>query len=104
MSARVFNLLLNSTSTSIGDVVALPKNCEKRTFQASVTGTGSVSASVDIQVSNDSLNFLTLATINLSGTTSATDGFVSDAPWAYVRASLTAISGTGASVSTLIGV
>lgn len=74
-----------------------------RTFQASVSGTGAVSATVNIEVSNDNANFLFLDTIWLSGTGSDSDGFVSDAPWAYVRADLTAISGTGAEVDVIMG-
>jgi hypothetical protein len=35
----------------------------------------------------------------LSGTTSADDGFVADETWQYVRAKVTAISGTGAAVT-----
>jgi len=77
---------------------------EKRAFQATVTGTGAVTATVAIQVSNDDTNWITLGTITLSGTTSATDGFTSDAPWGYVRANVTAISGTGAAVTATMGV
>jgi hypothetical protein len=68
----------------------------KRTYQASVAGTGTVSATVNIEGSNDGVNFLTLGIINLSGTNSASDGFVSDAQWDLVRGNPTAISGTGA--------
>lgn len=74
-----------------------------RTFQATVSGTGAVSATVVIEGSNDGTNFLTLGTITLTGTTSASDGFASTAPWQYVRARLTAISGTGAAVSAQMG-
>jgi hypothetical protein len=44
---------------------------------------------------------MTMGTITLSGTTSATDGFVSDEPWAYHRANVTAISGTSATVNVI---
>ncbi len=74
-----------------------------RTFQAKVVGTGAVTATVIIEVSNDGANFDTMATITLSGTTTDTDGFVSDASWLYVRARLTAISGTGAAVTVIMG-
>jgi hypothetical protein len=69
------------------------------TFQATVTGTGTVTANVLIQCSNNGTGWLTLGTITLSGTTSITDGFASAAPWAFVRANVTAISGTGAAVT-----
>lgn len=73
------------------------------TFQATVSGTGTVTATVLIQVSNDGTNWITLGTITLSGTTSATDGFASSAPWAYVRSNCTAISGTSAALSVVMG-
>lgn len=65
------------------------------TYQASVAGSGSVSATVLIQGSNEppgNGNWVTLGTITLSGTNSASDGFQSQANWVYIRANLTAIS------------
>jgi len=73
------------------------------TFQATVSGTGAVSATVNIEVSNDNTNWLVLGTITLSGTTSATDGFASTANWRYVRSNCTAISGTNAALSVVMG-
>lgn len=72
---------------------------DERTFTCVVSGTGSVSATVLVQVSNNNADFITLATITLSGTTSDTDGFVSDESWQYVRGKVTAISGTSAAVT-----
>ena len=76
---------------------------QARAFQATVTGTGAVTATIIIAGSDDNVNFLPLGTITLSGTTTASDGFGSSAPWLYVRAQLTAISGTGAAVSAQVG-
>ena len=45
-----------------------------------------------------------MGTITLSGTTTATDGFTTIAPWRWVRVNVTAISGTGATVQTIMGV
>lgn len=78
----------------------------QRTFQATVAGTGAVTATVRIQVSNDKTTWIDSTTsphIALSGTTTATDGFRMDAKWAYVRAFLDAISGTGAAVTVTMG-
>lgn len=74
-------------------------------FQAIVTGTGAVTATVAIQVSEDGVNWCTtaLGTISLTGTTTASDGFATASAWKYVRANVTAITGTGASVSVLMG-
>ena len=73
------------------------------TVQAVVSGTGAVSATVNIQVSNDGTNFLTLGTLTLSGTTSATQGLALNAHWVYIRGNISAISGTGAAVTVTMG-
>ena len=77
---------------------------DQQSYQATVTGSGAVSATVAIEVTNDDKqNWLTLGTITLSGTGSATDGFASLANWTFVRANVTAISGTGATVNVFVG-
>lgn len=88
---------LNNTQLEARDRVAL-------TFQANVTGTGAVSATVPVYVSHDNANWLLLGTITLSGTTAAADGFTSAGRWAYIRADVAAIAGTGAAVTVLMGV
>jgi hypothetical protein len=76
---------------------------DERNFVAHISGTGAVSATVLVEVSNNNVHFFTLATIELSGTTSATDGFVSDESWQFIRGRVTAISGTGAAVTLTMG-
>lgn len=78
----------------------------KMTFQAKGSTSASTgAASIAVQVSNDGTNWLTLGTISLSlSTTETSDGFSSDAPWAFVRGNVLSISGTGAAVSLLMGV
>ena len=77
----------------------------KRTFQAEgETSTGAGSATIDIEVSNDCSNYITAGTITLTlGTTTVDDGFATDAAWKCVRANVTAISGTDATVSVHMG-
>ena len=103
---KVYNLFTDAGVTSTGAGNAVFKDSPAATFQAIVTGTGAVTATVNIEVSNDGSNWLStaLGTISLSGTTTANDGFTSSAPWKYVRANLTAVSGTGATVKVLMGV
>jgi hypothetical protein len=79
-------------------------------FQAIISGTGSVSATIAIQVCIEddtangiNSNWITMSTITLSGTTTATDGFTTIAPWRWVRANVSAISGTGAIVKIIMG-
>lgn len=75
-------------------------------FQATVTGTGAVTATVVIEASNDNVNWCAtaLGTISLSGTTSSSDGFTYVGPAKFIRARVSAISGTGATVVALMGV
>ena len=105
-SGKVMDLLPSAgvTTTITGD--GRYKDSPYTTFQATVVGTGAVTATVVIDVSNDGTNWVAtpMGTITLSGTTSSSDGFTSSAPWKYVRARVTAISGTGATVTVVMGV
>jgi hypothetical protein len=94
----------NAVAIAAGAPVQMPNKRPKRTFQATVSGTGSVSATINVLVSNDGTNFLALGTITLTGTGTASDGFVSDAPWQFVRADVSAISGTSAVVNVVMGI
>lgn len=98
---RVVPILSSATATGAG--ASFDQQGTMATFQATVSGTGSVTSTVDIEVSNDSVNWLVLQTMSLSGTTTATDGIASNAPWGYVRAKVTAISGTSATVNVVMG-
>ncbi len=96
----VLQQVASGGAAAVGDAHRCPSN---GTVQATVSGTGTVSATVAIEVSNDNTNFVTLGTITLSGTTSATDGFAFSAPWVYIRSNCTAISGTSAALSVVMG-
>lgn len=91
----------------------LYKDSPQTTYQATVSGTGAVTATVVIEYSNDVNpatglgNALSTVggTITLTGTTVTSDGFTtSNAPWKWSRARTTAISGTGATVQVYQGV
>lgn len=98
-SGRVTDILVGATTTTTGPWMF--KDAPQASFQATVTGTGAVTATIVFDVSNDGVNAVStaLGTITLSGTTSASDGFATSAPWKYVRARVTAISGTNATVN-----
>lgn len=105
-SGHVRNLFSGDGVIVTGAGSFLYKDSPYSTFQATVSGTGAVSATVTIEYSNDGTNVCSTVagTIALSGTTSNTDGFTSTAPWKYVRANVTAISGTDATVQVYMGV
>jgi hypothetical protein len=91
----------------------------KRTFLGVLRNSGAVAstATITVQVTNDALaesnptlaGWITMGTISLSGTPSATgnvsDGFATDATWMYVRATIAqnGITGTGAVASLIMG-
>jgi hypothetical protein len=100
-SRALQEIMGGATTTATG--VAFPMLEAPGSFQAVVIGTGAVSATVLIEVSNVTVAavqyWMTLGTITLSGTTSATDGFAYATRWDVCRARVTAISGTGAAVT-----
>lgn len=94
------------TTVSVSPSISLyGYEMQDSSYQATVVGTGAVSATVKIEVSNDGVGWLsdTTSTLALSGTNIASAGFSSSAPWQYVRANITAISGTGAAVTVTVG-
>ena len=112
-SGKVYNLTTDAGITTATPTysAAVYKDSPYASFQAIETGTGALTATVIIQASNDEAtykgtanNWITIATISLSGNNSVTDGLTTVAPWKYVRAGVTAISGTSAAVKVLMGV
>jgi len=100
----------NSTTTNQASS-PIYKESPYGTFQAIVTGTGTVTATIAVQVSNEAntfngikANWITMGTITLTGTTTATDGFTTICPWRYVRANVTNVTGTGATAEIIMGV
>lgn len=105
-----FTKLMLNGATSTGAGSAIDPDVAKQTFQAyGSTTAGSGAATIKIEANNVSLSaadalWITIGTITLTlGTTITTDGFVIDAPWGFIRANVTAISGTGASVTVYSG-
>jgi hypothetical protein len=100
----IARMLNGKTSTGDSDIFAVSPWA--RTFDAKVVGTGAVTATVIIYVSNtgDDDDWITAGTITLSGTTSDVDGFAMNAKWAYAKANVSAISGTDAAVTVTMGV
>ncbi len=107
MSIRKVGVLpLLAAATATGSSAQVEPYHTNRTFEAyGTTSSGSGAATVVIEVRNSELSdWHTLATITLTlGTTTAGDGAVSSAAWRYVRARLSAISGTAATVGVNMG-
>lgn len=83
-----------------GNVPARPS----RTYEARVTGTGVITATITFFGSNDGVGYSAtpFGTITLSGSTSVTDGFMSQANWQFVRCVTSNVTGTGATVSSTV--
>lgn len=86
-SGRVSDLLTTAT-TATGDWKF--KDAPKAAIQVVATA----AATVVFDVSNDGTNAIatTLGTVTLAA--AGSDGFTTDAPWKYIRARVTANSGT----------
>lgn len=102
-----------TTTTSVSNSNPTIKPSIYTTFQVLLAGTGAISATVSFYVSNDDTFNTTpasmqwcatpVATITVSGTTTASDGVTISAAWKYVQARVSAISGTGATLSVVMG-
>lgn len=95
-------ILSDATAQAAGSAFSL--NGPSFTAQAKGSvSTSTGSATVKIQVSNDNANWIDLGTITLTlGTAVTSDGLAAFAKWAWVRANVTAISGTGAKVTVTV--
>ncbi len=96
-------ILSDVTTTGAGSAHRSPN---ERSFQAvGLTTNGAGAATIKVQVSNDGTNWIDLGSpIQLTlATTASSDGFSSTGAWAFVRGNVTALSGTGASVSLIMG-
>lgn len=107
---NVTPLLEAATATGAG--TAATPYCTDRTFHAyGQTSAGAGAATIVIEGSNlpapvtsTRVDWVTLGTITLTlATTRTGDGFASQARWRHVRAYVSAISGTDASVSSYVG-
>jgi hypothetical protein len=98
--------LLSAVTTTGAGAAADDVDKALRTYQAyGQTTAGSGAATIKVQGSNDNTNWVDLGTITLTlTTTTVSDGFASNAPWKYVRGNVTALSGTGAAVTLMVGV
>ena len=94
-------ILASSTAVATGTTVSTLK--AGGTFQAIVSGSGAVSATVVVSGSLYAGQWITLATMKLNGFDVATEGFVHAGAWAFYRADLVQISGTGATCSVNMG-
>lgn len=94
-------LLSGATAAVSGSWVAIPYDSYPRSVETILTGTGAVSATVQVYGRNtSSTNAVLLLTFNMSGASGSDISASSiENPFAYLRADVTGISGTGASIT-----
>jgi hypothetical protein len=99
-----FAPLLTGATTVAAAPAANGRNARK-TYQANgTTGSGTGSATINVEGSLNGSNWDVIGTITLTlGTSSTSDSFASDDRYTLVRGNVTAISGTGASVNLSMG-
>lgn len=100
---------LMSARTTIGINAVQEVVSANQVIRAKLTGTGALTATVLIWGSTENLNTagtgVLLATLNLTAAANlAVAGVSYTAPWPYVWAELTSISGTGAAVTVQIAI
>lgn len=83
------------------EVIACPNNV-LTACQATVAGSGSVSATVELQATLDGTYYKTIKSFSLSGTTNATDIQLLSATFLSYRWYVSAISGTSATVTAVV--
>lgn len=90
----------------IGKATGSLSNPPYQTFQAVVTGTGAVSASVTLQGSNDAVNWTNIgsALAVASGTAPQNAAVTTNTVWQYFQANVTALTGTGAACAVTMGI
>jgi hypothetical protein len=93
---------LGAAITAVAVQSTVIGRCGNKTYSAwGLTTAGAGAATIVIQGSNSGgTAWVTIGTISLTlGTTAAEEGFTSSDAYEVIRANVTAISGTGASVS-----
>lgn len=97
--------LLGDGQTTNATGSAVYKDAYYGYVQAHIAGTGAVSATVTIYGSNDGTIWskTALATISLTGTTIDTEGAAVNASCKFIRAVISSISGTDATVTATLG-
>ncbi|HEK0719539.1 TPA: hypothetical protein SMP42_002620 [Pseudomonas aeruginosa] len=83
-----------SSSVPVTSATMMMNGFSRPCYQLSVSGSGTVSAQAVVEGSQDSIGWITIVSLNASGTDYATDGGPVETNWPLMRARLTSVSGT----------
>lgn len=101
---QAFSLLKTATTTVASDPQNISGNLLKSFQAVGTTTSGAGAAEILIEGSNDGVNFIELSKLTLTlSTTPDIDASAINVPYFLVRARVSAISGTGASVNVIMG-
>lgn len=90
---------LLDAATAVVTGAAFRRTGPRAGYQATITGSLTVSATVEIDGSNDGQNWASALTLSPNGSNTDTRIGGVSVPYAFHRARITAISGTGAAVT-----
>lgn len=92
------------TTTTNQSTVPMKPRGANWAVQVVLTGSGSVSVTAQVEVSNDGSHWLTAGSaLSLTGTDSASQGQAMQGAWKYGRVTLSSIMGTGATATCFLG-
>lgn len=104
-TAQTTSILAGVTSTGIGSTCyKFPPGTSKRFIQVIETGSGAITGTILLEGSADCVNFNTLDTFSETGTTAVFESVQNDNSAVCIRGNVTALTGTNATVSLLVGV
>jgi hypothetical protein len=104
-SVKVHDLLGSAVAAITGAPYEGTWNANRRVMvQGVVDGDGAVTATILVQGSNNGQNWETIGTITLDDDDTDSGTVAVDYPWAYLRADLTAITGTDAVAQALLSI
>lgn len=100
------DLLLDAVLVTGAGTAQQPHSKSLSFHATGFTTVGAGTAVIDVEVSNDGINWIVAATISLvlaATPVIASDGFAIDAAWGFVRGNVTTITGTNAQTTLRMG-
>lgn len=103
---KAIDLLNNDGSDTTGAAIPVPsvRDSGRTMCVGALDGTGPVTSSVAIQGSHDTVHWLAIGTLTLSGTPSDVKSLAIDYPWPHLRAVSSTGSGTRSKLRVSIAI
>lgn len=95
----VHSLVKGTAAIKTGE--AFRRNGSLWSYQFVLTGPAAVSGTASVEVSNDGSSWVPFGSLSVSGNSVASDLITGNAPWAFHRARIDTLSGTGVSAEVI---